>query len=66
MKITRLSPVSGTNNTMNLDITEEQISAWQSGEYAQIAFPNLTDSEREFLISGITEAEWQDIFREDD
>ena len=34
-----------------LDVTQEQIDAWQSGELVQVAFPNLSISDREFLKS---------------
>jgi len=32
--------------------------------YVQDIFPHLSDSEREFLISGITEEEWNNIFKD--
>ena len=47
---------------MELDITDEQILKYESGESIQKAFPNLTPSEREFIMTGITEDEWKDIF----
>ena len=37
---------------------------WQSGELIQVAMPNLNDDQREFLMSGITPAEWETIFEE--
>ena len=30
----------------------------------QVHFPTLSDSDREFILSGITEDEWDDIFNE--
>jgi hypothetical protein len=62
MQITRISPVSGITRTLDLDITKEQISAWQSGELIQKAFPNLTASQREFIKTGIVDEEWDSIF----
>jgi hypothetical protein len=36
---------------------------WQmKGEYIQQAFNNLSDGEREFLITGITSEEWNKMF----
>jgi hypothetical protein len=59
MMIKRTSIISGEENTLELDITEEQLSRFKSGEgYVQDIFPNLTPGEREFLMTGITEAEW--------
>jgi hypothetical protein len=40
--------------------------AWKEGEFAQNAFPDLTAEEREFLISGTTPDEWEDIFKDMD
>lgn len=37
--------------------------AWKDGVFAQDAFPELNAEEREFLISGTTPAEWDDMFK---
>ena len=62
MKITRTSQATGITRDMELDITDEQILKYESGESIKKAFPNLTPSEREFIMTGITEDEWKDIF----
>ena len=62
MQITRTSQISGVEHTMDLDITEDQIRRWRAGEPIQRAFSNLTPSQREFLMTGITEEEWESIF----
>lgn len=62
MQITRKSQVSGIEHTMDLDITEDQINRWRSGEPIQRAFPNLSPSQREFLMTGITDDEWESVF----
>jgi hypothetical protein len=61
MLISRTS-IFGTLRTKDLPITEEQYTAWQSGVYAQDAFPNLNASDREFIISGNTTEDWDRIF----
>ena len=61
MKITRQSLWSGKTHTMDLPITPEQIGAWRNGMVIQRAMPHLTVSQREFLISGMTEQEWTDM-----
>lgn len=58
MKITRQSALSGNTNTMDIEVTEDQIALWQGGVVIQRAMPNLTASEREFLMTGITDSEW--------
>ncbi len=62
MKITRRSPHTGTASTMDLPITEGQIRAWQGGELIQDVMPTLSPDEREFLKTGYTPADWQEIF----
>lgn len=34
---------------------------WRAGALAQDAFPDLTPDEREFMISGVTPAEWDEM-----
>lgn len=58
MLITRRSPMTGLENTMDLDIVPEQIEQWQSGVLIQNAMPHLTLAEREFIMTGLTEADW--------
>lgn len=58
MKITKKSPLTGIDHTMDLPITQEQLDRWENGELIQQVFDDLSDSQREFLISGIYEDEW--------
>ena len=62
MKITKTSPFSGNTNVMEIDVTQEQIALWQSGTLIQNAMPNLSADEREFIMTGITPAEWDSAF----
>ena len=57
MLITKISPFSGKENTLDIPVTEAQIAAWKGGELIQRAMPNLTADEREFLMTGITSDE---------
>ena len=66
MKITRTSPFSGKVNTMEIDVTQEQIDAWKNGTLIQDAMPNLTADEREFIKTGITKEEWDELFGEEE
>lgn len=65
MKITRTSTISGITRSMDLPVTEEQVKRFNSGELIQNVFPDLTDDEREFIMTGITADEWDEIFPED-
>ena len=64
MTVTKTSSFSGNTNTLDIDVTEEQIAAWQGGELIQCAMPNLTADEREFIKTGITAEEWKELFGE--
>lgn len=65
MLIERASPFTGELRTLDLDVTQEQLDAWRSGMVIQRAMPNLSADEREFILTGITPAEWNDMFAED-
>jgi hypothetical protein len=62
MTITRTSPITGITHTVDLPVTEEQLMSYQQGALLQNAFPNLSAGDREFIKSGITDAEWQSLF----
>ena len=66
MLVTNVSQMSGKETTMELDITHEQLDRFENrranGEYVQTIFPNLTKGEREFLLTGVTPIEWEQMF----
>lgn len=64
MNITRVSTLTGEENTLRLPVSQVQMERWKMGELAQDVFPHLSASQREFIISGITEEEWDHAFGE--
>ena len=66
MKITRTSMFSGIERTLDLPITEAQLSDWTNGTLIQKAMPELTADEREFIMTGVTAEEWSNEFGDDD
>ena len=66
MQITRTSPVSGITRSLEIPCTEEQMAAYKDGALIQIAFPDLTADQREFILTGITKDEWDTLFKETD
>jgi hypothetical protein len=62
MKITRTSPLTGGQTTLDLPVTEEQIQAYQRGGLIQDVFSHLTPGQREFIMSGYTEEDWAKMF----
>ncbi len=63
MEITKVSQYSGKEHTLDLNITDEQLRRFQLGaEKVQNIFPHLTPGECEFLLTGITDEEWNELF----
>ena len=63
MVITNRSKISGKVRSIDLPVTEEQMARFSSGRFTiQDCFPNLTPDEREFIKSGITAEEWEEVF----
>jgi hypothetical protein len=58
MIIERQSKVTGALHKRDIDITTEQLRRWKAGELIQDVCPHLTATEREFIMTGITEEEW--------
>ena len=65
-EVTKTSSISGTTRTRTFSATSEQWQAYDNGELIQYALPHLSDGDREFLMTGITDEEWDEAFPEDD
>ena len=61
MRIIRRSLVSGETNVMDLPVTQMQLQEWKDGGLIQNVFPDLTPDQREFIQTGITPNEWQQV-----
>ena len=70
MEITKISQLSGKENTMNIEVTQYEMirieNRYHSKELIQNIVPNLTMEEREFLMTGITPEEWSNTFGEEE
>lgn len=70
VKSTRISTLTGRENTMELNTTQEKLdqwNAWTQGPdrgypHIQNYFTELTAGEREFLLTGVTPEEWEIAF----
>ena len=58
MLIERKSVMTGRTHSVELPVTEEQVRKYDLGMYVQDAFPQLSEEECEFMMTGITEEEW--------
>ena len=65
MKIKRTSPVTGLTRTLEIDVTKEQLVRWEAGALIQDVMSHLSAAEREYLVTGITDDEWQRMYTED-
>lgn len=65
MLVTRTSQLTGKQHSMEIEVTEEEIfridNRFYSGELIQNIIPHVPQEKREFLMSGITPEEWEDL-----
>lgn len=55
----------GINRALSMGVPEENIQRWLNGELIQYAMSELTDDEREYILTGILPGEWEEIFGEE-
>lgn len=66
MLVKRTSAFTRKDHEMTLRITPAQLAAWRGGELIDRAMPDLTPGEREFLMTGTTQEEWDAAFPPED
>lgn len=64
MKITRTSLYSGKTRTLEIPVSESQLKEWTDGKLIQNIMPDLDKSQREFLMTGMTDEEWDKMTSE--
>jgi hypothetical protein len=47
---------------LEMGATDTEISSWIGGELIQVAMKRLSAGEREYILTGITEEEWDMLF----
>jgi hypothetical protein len=62
MEITRRSRLSGIVRTRDIPITVAELHRWEHGGMIQQVAPHLSASDCEFILTGITDNEWDDTF----
>jgi hypothetical protein len=66
MIIQRKSILTGKIRTRNIPVNPEDMALWESGVVSiQEAMPYLNDNDREFILTGITQGEWNAAFSEE-
>jgi hypothetical protein len=70
MKLTKKSSFTGIEHSLELPITEIEynwgITEMNKGKNIQNVFPQLSDDEREFILTGVTKEEWDEFIGEED
>jgi hypothetical protein len=65
MLFIKQSPISGKIHEMEVNCTPEEFAEWHfKHALIQDAMPNATADQREFLMTGITPDEWDEMFGE--
>ena len=62
MMIKRTSPITGITRNRDIDVTNEQLVRWEAGALIQDVLSHLSVEDREYLITGITNDEWQRLY----
>jgi hypothetical protein len=65
MQILREDPFTGKLNAWEIDVTQEQLDRWESGEMIQRVMSNLSPEEREFIMTGMTPDTWDEVTGEE-
>jgi hypothetical protein len=78
MLVKRKSMLTGIEHELDIPITQEELDSMKEvqiipgliskftvpGKLMQNAFPHLSPSQREYLMTGSTDEEWKETFRE--
>lgn len=64
MEIRRKSVITGLERVREIPVNPEDFVLWKSGIVAiDEAMPYLNDEDRQFILSGITKEEWDEVFK---
>jgi hypothetical protein len=64
--MTKTDPFTGKANTVELPITMKEYLAYRDGDMMiQVALPQLTADQREFLMTGIMPDSWDKAFSDE-
>ena len=67
MLITRKSPLTGKETTLDLPVSQAQMDRYYAKrELVQNIFRGLTASQREFIMTGYTQEDWDTMFPPDE
>jgi hypothetical protein len=65
MEIKRVSVITGIERELDIPVSEKAWNDWKLGLGSiNDCMPDLSDADREFILSGITPEEWTEAFKE--
>ena len=69
-KVAMVSQISGKEHTREIDAGPFELHTWINADRVSrdpihVAFPNLSAEDREFIMTGITPEEWEEVFGPD-
>lgn len=63
----KVSTITGKTNVIEIPLSQDVIETrLASGKLIQNAFPELTPEQREFLQTGSSPEEWEELFKDQD
>lgn len=65
MLITKTSQYSGKENTLEINVKEQQLEDYKKGCHPRVAFYNLKEEEIEFLTLGIIPEEYKNMLEDE-
>ena len=65
-QLNRIKKCVVTNKEYRVKVDRDAVARWMGGELIQKAMPELSLEQREFLISGLTPAEFKELYRYDE
>jgi len=71
MRVSRYSNATGIYHTREIPVESAAMKKWEmtpdlKRPLIQDAFPALSSDDREFILTGITPEEWQEIFGDEE
>lgn len=65
-KVTRQSPLTGVTRVKEIVLDPDDLARYEMGDdLIQRCFPYLSASDREFIMTGITDDEWETLKGDD-
>jgi hypothetical protein len=66
MLITRQSPYTGITASIEIPVTQSQFDMWRQGTPIQTAMPDVSPDDREFIVTGLTASDWEDMMKDEE